>query len=110
MRSKNGECWSHHRGLRSGGVQSRGIQEEIRCRTQEAPSVPDRSRCMKLAELEKRKGHGSRIHSGLGLKACNKDRSGRAKQFVYTQTRCLIRRITQRWESPLQGEGPDGST
>jgi len=49
---------------------SRGMQEEIRCRTQEAPSVPDRSKCMKLTELEERTGQSSQTQSGLEWIAC----------------------------------------
>jgi hypothetical protein len=84
---------------RSGGVLSRGMQVEIRCRTQEAPSVPDRSGWMTATEL----GHVKDMDPGYGVGSVVLYSSGRDQVgwfAIYTQTGCLIRHSTQRWGKP----------
>ena len=86
------------------------MQKEIRCRTQEAPSVPDRSYQMKLTELEKRTGQSSLTQSVLERSLLTrKDQVGWYLPSIH-QRGVLSSIVLRGGESPLQGEGLDGST
>ena len=71
------------------------MQEEIRCRTQEASCVPDRSGNMKLTELGHIRDRIPDTSVGSGVMSSTGSRSGRAEQSVYKQSGCLIRHSTQ---------------
>jgi len=86
------------------------MQEEIRCRTQEALCVPDWSERMTLSELGHIRGidPGHGVGSG-GLRSTGKDQVG--QRDLSTNTQGVLSSIVLRGgESPLQGEGLDGST
>ena len=86
------------------------MQEEIRCRTQEALCVPDRSECMTLSEL----GHIRDIDPGYGVSSggihtTGKDQVG--QRDLSTDNQGVLSSIVLRGgESSLHGEGLDGST
>ena len=86
------------------------MQVEIRCRTQEAPSVPDMSERMLVTELghvkDKIPGHsvGSTFIGSAGRYQVGQSNLPICNRGVLSGI------LLRGWESQLQGEGPDGST
>ena len=79
------------------------MQVEIRCRTQEALSVPDRSGEKRLTELGHVKDMFLDTSVGSGGLSSAVGRLGGAEQSAYIQTGCLIRHSTQRLGKPATG-------
>ena len=86
------------------------MQEEIRCRTQEASRAPDRCRGMKSSELGHAKGRtpGHSVCSD-GLYSIGRNQVGLRDRPI-SDWGVLSGIVLRGGESPLQGEGPDGST
>ena len=86
----------------------RGMQEERRRRTREAPQAPERGKAMKPTEL----GH-VRVKSPdtacARAEGPNRERSGRPEPAA-CERGVLSGIVVGGWESQPQGEGPDGST
>ena len=86
----------------------RGMQEERRRRTREAPQAPERGEAMKPTEL----GH-ARVKSldtaYARVEGPNRERTGRPGTAAWERG-VLSGIVVGGWESQPQGEGPDGST
>ena len=84
------------------------MQEGIRRRTREAPKAPERSEGMKLPEL----GHIGVMNPEAAwarVESSNRERAGRRGKTVCRRG-VLSGVVLGGGKSPLQGEGPDGST
>ena len=71
------------------------MQVEIRCRTQEASCVPDRSEEMTLSELGHVRDRFPETSVGSGVVFSTRGRSGGVERSAYMQSGCLIRHSTQ---------------
>ena len=89
----------------------RGMQEEIRQRTREAPEVPGRGWVLKPLELETRKGRDPGNRTGLGWRDLTGKGPGRLTwKLAAYEWGVLSGIVLGAWESHAHVEGPDGST